>query len=78
VVADTRELDLVLELGVAEDLARDRVLARVLDDDLRLAVAVLFDRDDAGGEAGCELGLVGGGDGGAQDDVREETVRCGR
>jgi hypothetical protein len=62
---------------VAQNLARDSVLARVLDHHLRLAVLVLLDLDDAGREALLELLLVLFRDRSAEDDVGEEAVRRG-
>lgn len=89
-VPPTAELDLALELGVAQALAADGVLHGVLDDGAHLAdVALeaaagrgvplgnLVQADDAAREAALKLFGVDAHDGFEDLDGREEAVRCG-
>ena len=64
-VAHPAQLDLVLELGMPQHLATDRVPARVGDDE-----GIAGDVDDAGGEAGLELGVEVARDVGEELDGR--------
>lgn len=84
------QLDLVRELRVAQALPADRVLHRVFDDGLHLALVALEVRarlgvllgdllqaDDAVGEAPLELLRVGADDGPRDGDERQQAVRGG-
>lgn len=84
------QLDLVRELRVAQTLPADRVLHRVLDDGLHLALVALEVRarlgvllgdllqaDDALGEAPLELLGIGADDGPRDGDERQQAVRGG-
>lgn len=90
VIPSAAELDLALELGVAQTLAADGVLHGVLDDSAHLADVVLeptarrgilrgdlLQTDDAAREAALELFSVDADDGLHNLDGRQETVRGG-
>lgn len=81
-IPDPAQLDAIPKLGVPQDLPRDGIQPRVLDDHLGLFPRgfVVFEVDHAGRETGLELGRVFGRDGGEDIDMREKAVRgrgCG-
>ena len=58
VVPYSGQLYQILELGMSQNLSRDRIFSRVLDYTLRLAILILLNLDDSGRKAILELFLV--------------------